>query len=357
MSADRAAVPTGARTWLDPDWRAGALAWADRELAARGLTRVGLAEQPHVRPWSTAIRLPTDLGPAWFKASGPGPAHEGLLLRVLAERGLPCVLLPMTVHPQLPWLLFMDGGPTMRATRPDGTGDHEIAAWERILAEYAGLQRSVEAPEAIAAMLAAGTPDGRPARLAPELERLVADDVIWGRLLPAEREAGLAARERLAHVVPEVRAAADRLAAAGVASSIQHDDLHGGNILVGPDGDRIFDWGDAVVAHPFGTLTTTFNSIAHHTGRSLDDPIFGRLLDVYTEAWTDILQRDELVELARLASILGCIGKALAWERSLGGLEPDEMDGHGDAVAGWLLEFADRFSTPFLPDDPTRPPS
>ena len=66
-------------------------------------------------------------------------------------------------------------------------------------------------------------------------------------------------------------------------AAIQHDDLHGGNILVGPDGDRFFDWGDAVVAHPFTTLTTTFNSIAHKTGRDLDDPVFSRLRDVYLE--------------------------------------------------------------------------
>ena len=338
-----APVQTGARTWLDPDWLAGALAWADAELAARGRTRVGPPEQPHVRPWSTALRLPTDGGPFWFKASGPGPAHEGPLLRVFAAHRVPHVLLPVAVHPDSPWLLFADGGPTLRATRPDGTGDHDIAAWERILAEYAALQRSLESADAVAAMLAAGTPDGRPGNLPTELERLLADDVIWNRLLPEEREAGLASRARLAKALPEVRAAAERLAAAGVAPSIQHDDLHGGNILVGPDGDRFFDWGDAVVAHPFGTLTTTFNSIAHHTGRAPDDPVFGRLLDVYTEPWTDILSRAELIEVAGLAQTLGCIGKSLAWERSLAGLGPDEMDGHGDAIAGWLMEFAERF--------------
>ena len=135
---------------------------------------------------------------------------------------------------------------------------------------------------------------------------------------------------------------AGRLAAAGVRSTIQHDDLHGGNILVGPDGDRIFDWGDAVVAHPFGTLTTTFNSIAHHTGRSRHDPVFGRLLDAYTEAWTDVLPRADLIALAGIGGTLGCIGKTLAWERALAGLERDEMDGHGDAVAGWLMEFDER---------------
>ena len=47
----------------------------------------------------------------------------------------------------------------------------------------------------------------------------------------------------------------------------------------------------------------------------------------------------------RIAIILGCIGKALAWERALRDLDESEMDGHGDSVAGWLIEFADRLGT------------
>ena len=41
-----------------------------------------------------------------------------------------------------------------------------------------------------------------------------------------------------------------------------------------------------------------------------------------------------LIELAGLAGTLGCIGKTLAWQARPTGLEPDEMDGHRDAVAG-----------------------
>ena len=46
--------------------------------------------------------------------------------------------------------------------------------------------------------------------------------------------------------------------------------------------------------------------------------------------------------MARLAIVLGCVGKALAWERALLGLDEGQMDGHGDAVAAWLMEFEGR---------------
>src|SRR5207344_441089 len=105
-------------------------------------------------------------------------------------------------------------------------------------------------------------------------------------------------RRRLQGARGLVADAVPRLAAIGIAATIQHDDLHGGNIVVGPGGDRFFDWGDAVVAHPFATLTATFNSIAYHTDRRLDDPVFVRLRDVYTEAWMDVASREALAEAA-----------------------------------------------------------
>jgi Phosphotransferase enzyme family len=334
--------PTGTRTWLDRAWQAEALAWAKLMLVDLGRRIAGPVEQPHVRPWSTAFRIPTDAGPAWLKASGPASAHEGRLLETFRARAVPHVLLPLAVHPERPWMLFDDGGPTLRQTRPAGDGDHDLAAWERILREYAELQRSLESDEAVAEMFAAGTPDGRPAALPGELARLLDDDGAWARLSPEEREEGAIARRRLREVLPEVVALAAELDALGVRASVQHDDFHGGNILVGPAGDRFFDWGDALVAHPFATLTTTFNSIAHKTGLPQHDPVFARLEDAYLEEWTGVAPLPELRRAARLARVLGCIGRALAWERALGGLANDEMDGFGDGVAGWLAELADR---------------
>ena len=73
-----------------------------------------------------------------------------------------------------------------------------------------------------------------------------------------------------------------------------------------------------------------------------DDPAFARLEAVYLGAWDGVASRADLQRAAAIARVLGCIGRALAWERSLSGLEDDEMDGFGDGVAGWLVEFAGR---------------
>lgn len=337
---DRAPIPTGIRTWLDPAWRASVEAWQAAELERLGRRISGPIEQPHVRPWATTMRIPTDRGIAWFKATGPGPAYEGLLLAVLGGLGGHQVVLPLAIHPSRPWLLFDDAGPTLRATRPDGHGDRDLAAWQRILTDYAGLQRSVEGEAAVAAMLVAGVPDERPERLAGELSRLVADDRIWSRVAVPERAASYAARARVRRAAGDVERLTATLAGTGVAASVQHNDFHGGNIVVRPDGERFFDWGDAVVAHPFGTLPGTLDSIARRTGRIAADPALGRLRDAYLEAWTDVAPRDDLTAALVAARALAPVGKALAWERALLDLEPSEMEGHAGAIAACLVAFA-----------------
>ena len=106
------------------------------------------------------------------------------------------VVLPFAVHPTRPWLLFDDAGPTLRAASPDGLGDHDLRAWQRILPEYAGLQRSVESAAAVAEMERAGVPDGRPGTLARELDRLLDDDRIWGLVIARRSRRRHGARER-----------------------------------------------------------------------------------------------------------------------------------------------------------------
>ncbi len=326
--------------WTDPDWRTATLAWATDRLVELGRRVTGEITQPHLRPWSTVFRIPTDTGLVWCKASGPGPAYEGPLLQAFAGHRIHGALLPLAIDAERALILFPDGGSTLRATRPDGTGDHDLEAWARVLRGYAGLQRATAsfADE----LVDLGVPDLRPDRLAGVLSGFVEDEAIWARADPEDRVAANEARRRLPGLVPVVAAMAGELARSGIAATIQHDDLHGGNILVAAGHDTIFDWGDASVAHPFGTLTTTMNSIEHHAGFDQHGPELGRLRDSYLEAWSDFASPAALLAAARSATILGAISRASSWERSFRGLTDDELDGHGGSTAAWLMELVDR---------------
>jgi aminoglycoside phosphotransferase (APT) family kinase protein len=117
------------------------------------------------------------------------------------------------------------------------------------------------------------------------------------------------------------------LATSPVPDSLQHDDLHSGNVCWPGTVDdlssvRIIDWGDASVGQPFGTMLATLNSIAFHAGvlnadRSIDDLRMLRIRDAYLEAFTSLGSREELLRWAALARSTGCVTRAISWETAL----------------------------------------
>ena len=69
-------------------WLAEARDWIHAELASLGARAAGGIEQHSVQPWSTVLRVPTDLGVVYFKANGSVQRHEAALVTVLAEQDL-----------------------------------------------------------------------------------------------------------------------------------------------------------------------------------------------------------------------------------------------------------------------------
>lgn len=295
------------------------------------------------------FRIETDGGGlVWSKAAGPGLRHEAALADWFAAQAETLVQPVLATDRARGWLLSEDGGTTVR-DRPDPDGrpaDQVLTTWTAILPRYAALQRRTA--WAADDLVAIGLPDERPARYPEMLDRLLRDDALWDRVDAADRPRTTAARRRLGEHAPLVAGLSGKLAAT-VEPTIDHGDLHGNNVVTGTGsatgvGDmiRIFDWGDAVVAHPFATLTTTLGSFTYHAGLDLDGPELAALRDAYTAAWADVASASDLASAAMLAVDLGHIGKAAAWERAVTGLRPDEMAGFHGASAAWLADFADR---------------
>jgi phosphotransferase family enzyme len=297
------------------------LRWADQ----LGVGRVGAPDNIRERPWSTILRISTAGGPLWLKAAGPGSRYEASLLAVLKRHDAPHTVLPLAVDEERGFSLLPDAGEVLRAT-PENT----LRTWQRLLAEHAELQRALQ--EAVPELLAQGVPDQRPAAFPGHLDRLLADP-------PPGLPPG--ALQRLRAGAPAFRRACADLSACGVAPTLQHDDLHDGNVLVDGDGTcRVSDWGDAAVAHPFGVLMVTLRSIADRSAEPLEPAALSNLRDAYLEPWTDRYHRDELREASRLAVHVGRVGRCLAWQRALLGAS-DVPEDFATAPAQWLAELLD----------------
>lgn len=330
MSIERPEL-TGVGTWEDAAWRAEAVAWAVRQLDRLGLAMDGEPEQPHVRPWSTVLRLDVDGGPVWLKAVGTGSAQEAPLAAALADWVPGRVLAPLAVDAVRRLTLLPDGGPTLRATAASAS----LSAWEAMLADYAQLQ--VDLVCHVDGMLALGVPDARPEVLPALVEGLVGDD----DAMLLDRPGGLTAAER-DRIVAELGTYGEqcrRLAEGAVPSSLQHDDLHDDNVFVGDGRNRFFDWGDATVSHPFLSLLVPLRSAGRALGVDDRGPVLLRLRDAYLEPWSAYGSPAELRELCALALRVGPPARALSWRRILLGVHPGDRAAWDDAVPGWLADY------------------
>jgi hypothetical protein len=69
--------------WIQSSWLEQANRWIDNELYQHGIQRLGAIAQPHIRHWSTVLRVPTSEGDIYFKAVIPNLAYEAALTQAL----------------------------------------------------------------------------------------------------------------------------------------------------------------------------------------------------------------------------------------------------------------------------------
>lgn len=316
----------------DPSlWLAAAHAWIHAELERQEIHVNGAIEQPHMRPWSHVLRVPTTIGDVFFKAVAPELRHEVALTAILAH-WYPDWMVPLlAADTERGWMLMPDGGVRLREIF---RSDRDLRHWQDVLPRYAELQRDIAGHTD--ELLALGVPDRRldtlPAQYARLLEEHDALSIDLQDGLPAE------AYQRLRDLTPYVAALCAELSSYNLPASLHHGDLHDGNIFM-PDGHfRFFDWGDASISHPFFSLRTMFVSVEMSLG--LEEGVEPeQLRDAYLEPWTRYEPRENLQRIYGLARRLSPICSALGWHRVVSTLDQSLKAEYAAPVPGLLLEF------------------
>jgi hypothetical protein len=275
-------------------------AWLDDRLAEGGATRTGAVRAARERAWGTVLTAPTTRGPVWLKAPGPDTVFEVALYALLVEVVPDRVLAPLAVDVSRGWLLLPDGGPALP--------DDDFAALGDMLARYGELQRDLASH--VDNLLAYGLADMRPAAMPARFTEAhaVASRYVDTHGTPDDR----VALDRIAVLRPEFGEWCARLAASPVPASIDHNDLHPGNVFAA--GTRFYDWGDAVVAHPFASMLVALGFLHIRHGLTAADPMTARLRDAYLEPFTDLAPRAELAREVELACRVGKVARALTWD-------------------------------------------
>jgi hypothetical protein len=308
-------------SWVQRNWLDQAKAWITAQLDPLGASLTGEIEQPHVRWWSTVLRVPTSAGTLYFKAVAPVWAFEprlnAMLARVVPDR-VPEIV---AFDDERGWFLMRDAGTRLRELIKSNA---DLYRWEELLPLYAELQIEL-APYALE-LVALGVPDERLSVLPGHFRQLLDD-----------RPEGLTAEEheRLLESAPEVEALCRELDSYGFPETIQHDDLHDGQIFVREGRYLFFDWGDSCVSHPFHSLVVILRAIAWKLDLEPGGLEVQRLRNAYLEPFGP---RKDLVSAAELAYRTGTIARAIAHHRYVSA-RPDPLDEEDRTNAAYGLKL------------------
>jgi len=304
--------------WTDARWLAEVKGWVDWQLEELGLQSTGALEQPHVRPWSTVLRMPTTGGDVWFKANVPVLAYEAAVVGLLAARRPDFVPGLLATDVERGWMLMADGGERLREIVER---ERDLGRWLDILPRYGRLQ--IDMAEDRDRLLGVGLPDRRLETLASGYEELI------GRVDTVTDDE----RRRLRALVPTIAELCECLACAGLPETIQHDDLHDGQVFVRDGRYLFFDWGDACVSHPFFSMSVTLEGgLAWGLDDEEGSEDIGPYRDAYLGPFRGFAAWAELQAAHEIALRLGWICRALNWHRLASGLPAPCREEHLQGV-------------------------
>lgn len=306
--------------WGTDEFRAELGAWCERHVGP--LTGM---EQHKLRGWATVWRVTTAEGTWFAKQNCPLQQVEVPLMAALSGL-VPDRLVPVTAAAD-GFLLTPDQGPVFHETAGD-----DLESWVRLAREAALLQRRLVPHHD--ALLATGMTELAPAD---------AHDYLAARV---EQYAELAADDPR-HLAPEV---ADRLrghlrvvhrwaqevAALGLPLTLNHNDLHDGNVFDVDGRLRFFDFGDSLLTEPLGVLLIPLNVLGAALGADGDDPRLWRVADAALEVWSDLAPVAELRAALPAALQLGRLGRVESWVRCQPSLLDEELAEWGPVAATWL---------------------
>jgi len=268
------------------------------------------------------MRAPTDLGTRWFKANIPRLAYEAQVVQLIAREQPRAGPELLGIDAERGWMLTADGGTRLRELIAD---EMDFGRWLEVLPVYAQLQRDMArfADE----LIAAGVPDRRLALLPLQFEQLLDTDL------------GLADDElrRMRELVPWVKDACAELSELRIPETIQHDDLHDGQVFLGDGRYLIADWNDACVTHPFFTMSVTLEGQLQWGFDDVEGSVdVEPFKDAYLEPFTGDAPRSQLTSAMRSALRLGWICRGLTYASAL---QPPDVDADPEAPAVRLRLF------------------
>lgn len=310
--------------WAEPQWRADVDSWIDATLEEFEVSRTEETQWGRTRLWSIQANVPTDAGKLWFKAPCPGLSAEGNVTSFLNSVDEAHFAFPLNVNHETGWFLLPDYGDNL-TTLPSPFPD----LWALILQDFARAQLGLVGLDD--QVFDQGMPILDPVWIMTHLEQ----QLILHAALPSEHPLFIQAElaEKLDQNFQSLHQDAALLQSAGIPLSLDHNDLHRGNVMLPlEEGDplRFMDLADSYWSHPFGTLSVPVRWMCDEFSCEPDDERITKVIQTYLEQWSDYGTVAELTELVAPAIRLSGIAQHGVWMRILDDADEQDMRDYGN---------------------------
>ncbi|MFZ0523539.1 MAG: phosphotransferase [Candidatus Acidiferrales bacterium] len=309
-----------------PGWLPELFRWAQEQVSSLGLRLTGTFRQLNASPTFSLIRLETNRGALWFKATGEPNSHE-LPVTVALGRLFPShVPRIYAVHDAWNgWLTAEVEGVSL-----DQITDR--SKWERAAEELAELQ--IASIGKTAELLAAHSKDLRVPKLMERIDPFLAR---MGELMAAQAKPWPAplVRSELETLAQGLKESCALLASRGLPDTIGNTDCNPGNILESGDRFVFLDWAEGCVANPL----LTFEYLREHAARGrIDKPaVAERLAAAYLRPWASCCPPNVVRQALTLSPLIAVLAHAVAndaWRSADAARNP--------ALAGYLRSLTRR---------------
>jgi hypothetical protein len=305
--------------WAQPGWFVSAERWMQQQIDRLGYS---LAEPiAQIKSWgiSCILRGRSTSGDLYFKVASRRAlfGDEPTVMATLAAEHPLYIPAPLAIEPEQGWMLLADVGPELRQTP-------QLERWQTALRLHSTLQQSFVGRDE--ELLAIGGLDRRLELLALQIDALLSNDLVLGRMSDEERRQVERHRPRFGQLCRD-------LARYELPQTLAHGDLHGGNIALHEDRYLFFDWTDCCLAHPFFDLVTVLDDAEEVFGDELQH---SALRDAYLAEWTGYASIERLLEAWAIAEPLGALHQAVSYFAIEESLEPASKHEQAGGVNYWI---------------------
>ncbi len=308
--------PTLRPEWFSVRWYDEVEAWVDEHLTSTGRRRTGVMRVSRVWSISAVLQVPTDTGDVWFKASCELFRSEAALHEVVARHFPDDVPVLIATDAERGWLL-------MEAMQGAGESDRAPGA-DAALAERWGVVQ-LASLDVLDELVDAGAPVRGADVTVAGFRRAATESPELAMLTPEQRTA-------LDDVMDEVERMVREFWDCGVPDTLNHGDLHLGNVAYDGSVLRVFDLTDSCVSHP---LLDGYH-LAHFDGRR---PSESDLFAAFVRPWRTAFPDARIDRAAQLAPVANLAFQADTFHRISLATEPASAYELGGVVAYLLRKL------------------